>query len=242
MESQARWINDGPDTLELEAVLSGGLHDGIHEDQLEEMGLRGGTVALASRTGRPAAIASIQAAAPTLRSMRPEPKSSPASDAAADWFRQNYPKLKPNDLADYYREKYLKVHVPVRTGTHDGFMQLRNMLAQHVQNSNALDEQSMESRPAKVTVSAPVANPPIKEELALPPQLDLTAYRPETSQRPVRSVAPRTSSIVLMTMGALVLGALVGLGLANPPQMDTLLNPDLSSASVQAWIPALFGK
>jgi hypothetical protein len=234
MESRARWISEGPDTFELEAVLASGLHDGIHEDDLEEMAFRGQAVSTA------AAVLPPKKSRPTARVAETEPRALAASAAAttADWFKAHYPKLQPADLADYYREKYLKIHVPVRTGTSDGFKQFREMLGQHVRNSNVLDD--AQTKPVVTEPVKPVQKVEDADEFALPPQLEITSEM--FMQRPLpvmqHPVAPRMFSVVMLTLGALVIGGLIGLGLANPSGLTGLLAADGSGAQIKAWIPA----
>lgn len=230
MDMRSRWINDGPDTFELEAVLASGLHDGIHEDQLEEMGLKG-KAARAAGAAMPAQSTTFATAPVVQRTGAVQASAAPHRNA--DWFSQNYPKLQPADLADYYREKYLKVHVPVRTGTHDGFQKLRALLAEHVHNSNVLEE--------------PTTNRPLgSSNLGSSEDADLTARQSDVTRyvpnhfMDASPGMPRVSHVVMMTLAALVVGGLVGLGIAKPEGLGSLLRLQATSAQIQALVPATF--
>jgi hypothetical protein len=205
MAEHAKFVSDGigegPDSVELEAVLASGLHDGLHEDEIEDMRRMG-------------------LAAPA-NSARPAQKTS----TAIDWFAQNYPKLKPEDLAEFYRENFGATDTPIKTGTVDAFGSYRKLLAARVLNANVPLHAEPASEPQVLHIQADQAD----------------RHRSLMTSRRDHGL-PRTWLIAVLTCFSLVAGGIIGMGLASDDGISGFISRAQAASQIDALLPALLRK
>ncbi len=221
MGAPASWDIGGPDTMQLEAVLASGLHDGLHEDEIEDLRSRGVALPAAMHVGGPLKSAMTpveQHAAPRQIDF----------DDAQSWFSQNYPKLKPADLASFYREKYLQIDAPVRTGSIGDFDKYRQLLADRVRNANLADDVALLDLEA-------IVEPTAQQALQIAPEV--IARHRSAQSAPRDSTFLRTSIIAILTCFSLLLGGGVGLGLANGDGVLDMFNTQNALVRIQSLLP-----
>jgi hypothetical protein len=266
MQMQTKWVTPDPSDVRLMDVLNSGLHDELHEDELEDLRVHGKIMSQSS----------IRQQMTERRRQRYMPDAFPvpvpfdiaatspveSSAVLADvWFKHNYPKLKPEDLADYYRQHQLDQYAPVvaaRGGQIDDyfFQTQRSAVNANVKSVAAkpalvAPAEIAASKPGAqdVTIRAPTPKPvpilkvptnPAKLNLDLPPQLVLTPtalqQHHQPLPRPVDNGLPKTSVIAMLTMFALVIGGCVGMGVAHPDRVASLL----SAKAVLTKVETLF--
>lgn len=216
MGPQANWVSEGPDTMQLEAVLSSGLHDGLHEDEIEDLKGRGVSVPRKTVVRSDPAIG--QLAAPELGKLN--------SNDAKSWFAQHYPKLQPQDLAEFYRESYQAPEPPVRSGSVDAFDTYRRLLAAHVKNANINEDVEPASKPE-----------PGSNNLRIAPEM-LAHHRAVSISRRDNGL-PRTSIIALLTFFSLVFGGFVGKGIANSDDLVKFVSIENAVTRLQTLLPTV---
>jgi hypothetical protein len=219
MGQLATWVSEGPDTMQLEAVLSGGLHDELHEDEIEDMRRRGVAVP------KPSVVRSQDSITGSL----PVAVSKTVVPDTKNWFAQYYPKLQPQDLAEFYRERYLAPEAPIRSGSVDAFDKYRKLLAARVKNANINDDLAPE-----------MAENTRQKNLNIAPEM-LAHHRAVAITRRDNGL-PRTSIIALLTCFSLAFGGIVGMGIANSDELSGMLSVKNAAIRLQTLLPAALRK
>ncbi len=251
MQLQTDWVPSDTEMRRLKDVLKSGLHDGLHEDEIEDIRLHGKIVGRASVhdggaiagpfgqstgevrddgiedfkwqgqiVGRASVrdIAGARAERPQVEALLQGRRSRvPAAKIADEWFNQNYPKLKPEDLADHYRKNVLVPLLPVAAGTPKSFVTYRDVIKSHVVNSNAMYADDLPAAPVAETVE----NAPEVPSLVVSADI-LEMHRGHAAGRSDGHFG-RLMIIALMAVFALVSGGAAGLLLASPEKVQTLL-------------------
>jgi hypothetical protein len=227
---KASWISDGPDRLELEAVLASGLHDGLHEDDIEDMQMQrvaGTAVRVAQHAPQNVEIRPV-----VVRQLPPrfqnEVPQTEERVRARDWFANYYPKLKPEDLADFYRTKYLRSEAPVLGGTPEIFETYKRMIAERIKGESLADA------PAASELISPVMAQPRLSIVATDLRSPLMAV-----EVPVRGRAlPRTNIMAILSGFAIFLGGLLGMEMASSGELSKLLVAKASATEIVSILPA----
>jgi hypothetical protein len=263
MQLHPNWVASDPEVLRLEDVLNSGLHDDLHEDEIEDLQMHGKIVGRATARDIAQIYPKSRVAPPIARNAAPvqiplpdrtvgerqdqltRKSRVPAALVADEWFNQNYPKLKPEDLADHYRKNVLAMPPrPVSAGEPRGFDNYRNLLKAHVVNSNIPYENDVEPEVFVGQTQPPhPANRLVEEQSdKIPPSLMLTPDVIAMHQMHVgarrRSWLSRVGIFTALTCIALMTGGAMGVYLASSDLTEGLL-PDMATTQQGSLEPSL---
>jgi hypothetical protein len=255
MQLHPNWVASDPEPLRLEDVLKSGLHDDLHEDDIEDLQLHGRVI------GRAAArdvdqirreLQPVQALRPSILSLERSEVSRkrsrvPSAEVADEWFNHNYPKLKPEDLADHYRRNVLSPSQdpaparPAISANPPGFDAYRNLLKAHVVNSNVAYENDVDPAEAGSAMGAAKSVADIKAAasptLTLTPDMIAQRRLSASAKRP--GILARLGFVALLTSIALVAGGAAGLLLADSSPTQGLLTLPAQQDQESMMVPEL---
>ncbi len=237
---KSRWLEDGPDTQDLAVVLASGLHDGIHEDQIEDMqmqrvvgaqhGAQRAPQFLSANRVEPTLPRPVVARAPMAARV---PAASPKIDAR-DWFESYYPKLQPQDLADFYRKKYSRSEAPVIGGGPAAFETYKRLLADRVKGQDIADRPVAELPLVVHKIPTPLAAVQPLAALSVPP----LTVAPDKKQAAERNF-PNTGMIAVLAVAFLLFGGLLGIELANPGEIGRMVMANANAGEIASTVQAI---